>query len=62
MPKRPELTSAVERDIASMRPGERAAVAGVVEALVLAEEGAAYLKVDRRALDEPALERVIASA
>ena len=30
MPKRPELTSAVERDIASMRPGERAAVAGVV--------------------------------
>ena len=39
-----------------------AAVPGVVEALVLAEEGAAYLKVDRRALDEPALERVIASA
>lgn len=39
-----------------------AAVAGVVEVLVLAEEGAAYLKVDRRALDEAALERVIASA
>lgn len=39
-----------------------AAVAGVTEALVMAEEGAAYLKVDLRAFDEQSLRRVLASA
>jgi len=32
------------------------AVAGVVEAVVMAEDGVAYLKVDRHALDEEALQ------
>jgi hypothetical protein len=31
------------------------AVPGVAEAVVVATEGVAYLKVDRRTLDEPAL-------
>jgi MFS family permease len=37
---------------------ELAAVRGVVEATVIADEGLAYLKVDRRQLDRPTLERI----
>ncbi len=36
-----------------------AAVRGVTEASVLADEGVAYLKVDRHRLDEPALQRLV---
>ncbi len=38
------------------------AVPGVAEAVVLGEEGVAYLKVDTRALDENQLQQVVASA
>jgi hypothetical protein len=36
------------------------AVAGVAEAVVIAEEGVAYLKVDQRVLDEAALHELSA--
>ena len=38
------------------------AVPGVAEAVVLGEEGVAYLKVDTRSLDETQLAQVVASA
>ncbi len=36
---------------------ELSMIAGVAEAIVIAEEGVAYLKVDDRSLDEKALEK-----
>lgn len=39
-----------------------AAIAGVTEAVVIAEEGVAYLKVDQRVFDERALQQALASA
>jgi hypothetical protein len=37
-------------------------VLGVTEATVMAEEGVAYLKVDSRRFDEPALRRLLPSS
>ena len=42
----------------ALRLGE---VPGVAEAVVVAAEGVAYLKVDRQALDEPALKALAAA-
>ena len=37
------------------------AITGVAEAVVIVEDGVAYLKVDRNALDEEALEQLTAA-
>jgi ribose 5-phosphate isomerase len=39
-----------------------AGIAGVTEAVVIVEEGVAYLKVDARRIDEPALRQALVSA
>jgi copper chaperone CopZ len=51
-------------DEAAARALERRlrAVRGVAEAVVVAEEGTAYLKVDPHTLDERTLEQVLAAA
>jgi hypothetical protein len=48
----------VDTEEAALLTARLAAVAGVAEAVVVAEEGVAYLKVDRATLDEGALLRL----
>lgn len=66
MPPPPPFTSRVVRvgRVSAARAAELAArlgqVPGVAEAVVIAEEGVAYLKVDRTALDEDAMAAALA--
>lgn len=50
----------LNRDEAAAASARLRAIAGVAEAVVLAEDGVAYLKVDRDLLDEAALQEAVA--
>jgi hypothetical protein len=50
---------AMAADDAALLARQLSAVAGVVEAVVIAEEGVAYLKVDETLLDEQAIEQAL---
>ena len=52
---------AMDDDEASHLAARLTAVTGVAEAVVIVEDGVAYLKVDRKALDEEALEELTAT-
>ena len=50
----------MEKGLAGELAGRLRAVSGVVEAVVVADEGVAYLKVDREKLDAAALDEIVA--
>ena len=50
----------MEQELAGELAGRLRSVSGVVEAVVVADEGVAYLKVDRERLDAAALDEIVA--
>lgn len=48
-------------DQARLLADELAGIVGVVEAVVIGDEGVAYLKVDEKSLDEPAIEAILSN-
>ena len=48
-------------DQARLLADELAGIAGVIEAVVIGDEGVAYLKVDEKSLDEPAIQTLLSN-